>query len=358
MLGGALMAAAQEDMPPQPIGARGGQGRPNFQMPEFADLDKNKDKKISKDEFPQNFPSQFFDRLDENKDGFIDEQEWSRSRQRFAGGGRGMGDRFTQFMDANKDGKVSDSEFAKISEVFDALDKDTSGDLSQDELNQFFQALGGGQGRGTRPDGPGGGGNRTRGDRPGGDRQGGDQGRRNFQMPNFADLDKNSDKKLSRDEMPEMLSTQFFDRNDQNKDGFIDEQEWTQSRQRAGGNTGERFIQFMDANKDAKVSREEFARVNETFGAMDKDKSGDLSSEELNQFFQSMAEVQARATGGVAVNNLFTKFDKDKDGKITAEEMGNERTFKALDLNSDGLVDREEADRALRQLAEKSKKQP
>ncbi len=355
MLGGAITIAAQEDMPPEGFRRGGGQGRPNFQMPEFADLDKNKDKKLSRNEMPQMLPPQAFDFLDENRDGSIDEEEWNRARRRFGGGGGGcprLGERFTQFMDENRDGKVSQDEFARISEVFDTLDKDQSGDLEQEELNQFFQALGGGQGRGNRADGPGG--DRSRGDRAGGDRPGGGEGRRNFQMPEFADLDKNKDKKISKDEIPETFPPQMIDRLDQNKDGAIDEEEWNRSRGRGAG-TGERFIQFMDANKDTKVSREEFARVGEVFSALDKDQSKELSSEELNQFFPAMAEVQARATGGVAVNNLFAKFDKDKDGKITAEEMGNERTFKALDLNNDGSIDREEADKALRQLAERSK---
>jgi Ca2+-binding EF-hand superfamily protein len=49
------------------------------------------------------------------------------------------------------------------------------------------------------------------------------------------------------------------------------------------------------------------------------------------------------------------KYDKNKDGKITPDEMTEERTFKALDLNKDGSVTREEADQALKQMAERSK---
>src|SRR5215831_21397783 len=73
--GGATIASAQ-DVPVPPPGFGGGQRVMQFQMPTFADLDKNKDKKISKDEFPSQFPAQFFDRIDTNHDGFIDEEEW------------------------------------------------------------------------------------------------------------------------------------------------------------------------------------------------------------------------------------------------------------------------------------------
>jgi Ca2+-binding EF-hand superfamily protein len=181
-----------------------------------------------------------------------------------------------------------------------------------------------------------------------------------MQMPSFAELDKNKDKKLSRDELGQM-PPQFFDRMDENKDGFIDEEEFNRSRQRMGGpggggrNPGERFSRMMDVDKDNKVTREEFARILQVFDALDKDRSGDLNQEEMGRIFQAMEEVQNQATGGVEVANLFEKFDKDKDGKITPEEMTSEKSFKALDLNKDNIVTREEADQALRKLQEASK---
>ena len=150
--GGATIAAAQDHPPPPPEFGGGGQRMVQFQMPSFADLDKNKDKKISKDEFPGQFPPQMFDRVDANHDGFIDEEEWKAMTAQFSGGGRGGGDRMmaggprageslTKLMDANADGKVSREEFAKILSLFDLLDKDHNGELSQDELNGFFRAV-------------------------------------------------------------------------------------------------------------------------------------------------------------------------------------------------------------------------
>ena len=80
MLFGGVVASAQDpQQTPPPGGGRGGQGGPRMQMPSFADMDKNKDKKLSKDEMAQ-MPPQFFDRMDENKDGFIDEEEFSVGR--------------------------------------------------------------------------------------------------------------------------------------------------------------------------------------------------------------------------------------------------------------------------------------
>jgi Ca2+-binding EF-hand superfamily protein len=179
------------------------------------------------------------------------------------------------------------------------------------------------------------------------------------QMPSFADLDKNNDKKIGRDEF--QGPPQFFDRVDENRDNFIDEAEWGRIRERMGGGGGPRLAEqlskFMDANHDTKISREEFARITQVFDTLDKDRDGLLSQEELGRFFQAMNEVQSKSTGGVEVANLFEKFDKNKDGKILAEEMNNEKTFKALDLDKDGSVTREEADQAIKQLAERSKQQ-
>lgn len=153
IVGGATVASAQDQPPPPPPGFGGGGQRMQFQMPTFADLDKNKDKKISKDEFPSQIPPQMFDRMDTNHDGSIDEEEWKTMTAQFTGGGRGgagermmvagprTGESLTKLLDANADGKVSREEFAKVVSLFDVLDKDHNGELSQDELNGFFRAV-------------------------------------------------------------------------------------------------------------------------------------------------------------------------------------------------------------------------
>lgn len=193
---------------------------------------------------------------------------------------------------------------------------------------------------------------------------GGGQRMMQVQMPTFADLDKNKDKKISKDEFPSQFPPQLFDRIDTNHDGSIDEEEWkTMQAQFSGGRGqmmvggprfGESLTKLLDANSDGQVSREEFAKIVTLFDALDKDHNSQLSQEELNGFFRAVNEVQTQATGGVEVNNLFEKYDKNKDNKITAEEFGNERLFKSLDLNKDGEVTRAEADTALKQLKKAS----
>jgi len=196
---------------------------------------------------------------------------------------------------------------------------------------------------------------------------GGGQRMMQFQMPTFADLDKNKDKKLSKDELPSQIPPQMFERMDTNHDGSIDEEEWkTMTSQFTGGGrggermmvagprTGESLSKLLDGNADSKVSREEFAKIVSLFDTLDKDHNSELTTEEMNGFFRAVNEAQNEATGGVEVNSLFEKNDKNKDGKITADEMGNERAFKSLDLNKDGEVTRAEADTALKQLKKAS----
>jgi Ca2+-binding EF-hand superfamily protein len=187
------------------------------------------------------------------------------------------------------------------------------------------------------------------------------------QFPTFADLDKNKDKKISKDEFPAQVPPQMFDRMDSNRDGSIDEDEWKamMGQFTGGGRTGERMVmsgprageslsKLLDSNTDSKVSREEFAKILSLFDSLDKDHNSELSTDELNGFFRAVNEASNEATGGVEVSSLFEKNDKNKDGKITPDEMGNERAFKGLDINKDGEVTRAEADTALKQLKKAS----
>src|SRR5262245_8025197 len=140
IIGGSLSAVMAQDAPPPPppgggFPQGGGQRMQMMQMPTFADLDKNKDKKLSKDEFaaalpPQaaQFAAQAFEMTDENKDGFIDETEFTNSQRRMMGGGGGMqvrlGEVLVRSLDKNADHKVSAQEFSGIKEVFTKLDRD------------------------------------------------------------------------------------------------------------------------------------------------------------------------------------------------------------------------------------------
>lgn len=197
---GCASIASAQDMPPQgPPPGGGGQGGMRMQMPAFKDLDKNKDGKLSKDEL-KDFPPQMVDRLDENKDGFIDETEWNNMMNRRGAGGPGrFGEMFIKAMDGNGDSKLSRDEFAKIVALFDILDKNKDGELSQEELGQFFGAV----------------------NQMATEAQNKSTGGVSVEQL-FANFDKNKDGKLTPDEM---TNEKTFKALDLNKDGVITKEE-------------------------------------------------------------------------------------------------------------------------------------
>lgn len=123
--------------------------------------------------------------------------------------------------DADKDKELSKDEFAKFMEdMFGQADRSANGKLDAGELTGLMMRLAPRPAFG--PSGPGG---------PGGPSA----------MGFFMSFDKNGDKKISKDEMPERMQERF-DQMDTNKDGFIDETEMAslQGRfgQRPGGEAG------------------------------------------------------------------------------------------------------------------------
>ena len=180
-----------------------------------------------------------------------------------------------------------------------------------------------------------------------------------FQMPSFADLDKNKDKKLSREELPSQWPPQAFDRLDENKDGFIDEAEFARSRQRMGGGPqlGERLNRFLDADKDGKSRATSSRRSTRCSTRSILTRTASCRTKRW-PVLPGDERGAGPATGGVDVNSLFQNVDKNKDGKITPDEMTDERMFKALDLNKDGAIPRDEAEQALKQINERRRNRP
>jgi Ca2+-binding EF-hand superfamily protein len=123
-----------------------------------------------------------------------------------------------------------------------------------------------------------------------------------------------------------------------------------------GPRMGESMLKAFDANSDGKISRDEFAKVISLFDSLDQDHSGELSQDELNNFLRAINEAQTKSTGGVNTGGAFASLDKNKDGKITPEET-DEKMFRNLDLNKDGSVNKEEFEKAVKQIADRSKAQ-
>jgi len=148
--------------------AQGGLGR-------MAQLDKDKDGKISKAESEGTYLANFFDRVDGDKDGFVTASEVAamqsqgkgkKSRggsgkksdgggaKKAAGGGGGFtGANLLTRWDKDSDGKVSKDEIPEQMQAgFDALDGDSDGFLDRAELDKMVAAM-----RARAADGGGGG---------------------------------------------------------------------------------------------------------------------------------------------------------------------------------------------------------
>jgi hypothetical protein len=96
---------------------------------------------------------------------------------------------------------------------------------------------------------------------------------------------------------------------------------------------GDRFVRFLDVNKDGKVSLDEIVgEEGRVFGAADVNGDGKLTPEE----FQRRGELFMR----LRVTTLFDLLDTNGDAQLTKEEIAapTSRWFKRYDKNADGFI--------------------
>jgi hypothetical protein len=96
---------------------------------------------------------------------------------------------------------------------------------------------------------------------------------------------------------------------------------------------GERFVRFLDTDKDDKVSLKEIQdEEGRLFGAADVNNDGALSAEEFQRRGQMFMQLR--------VMTLFDLIDANGDGKLTKEEIAApaSRWFKRYDKNGDGFI--------------------
>ena len=125
---------------------------------------------------------------------------------------------------------------------------------------------------------------------------------------------------------------------------------------------GQDLFVMLDADGDGVLSPRELRHAREVLNAADKNQDGALNGDELPQLIElvlsrGVADTPetrtqvAAARSATKANSVgptwFRKMDRNNDGDLSESEfIGPIETFRKLDADGDGLVDREEAEAA------------
>lgn len=314
-----------DDAPKQPLGAgAGGPGRTGgggFQFNPrqiFAQLDANKDGKLTKEEAPERMRENFA-RMDADGDGSVTEEEFSKAAAAF--GGRPAGDPrqveelFTRW-DANSDGKITKDEVPEpVKEAFARiLERLSTDSVTKEQFTRVAQFLAPpGRPGEPRPEG------RPGDPRPGEPRPEGRPGEPRPGTPGFRPplvtaldtdgdgklsggeieaagksllkLDRNGDGKLGPDELFARPADGPPGRPGEGRPGEGRPGEGRPGEGRPGAEAAER-LKAADTNGDGKLSKEEAPdRLKENFDRIDANSDGFIDETELRQAFQRLREA-------------------------------------------------------------------
>jgi len=323
----------------------------------IAKKDRDGDGKLSRDEL--GVEQVVFDALDRNGDGFIDATELkSNRRRRPAKSDRKQNDRpeargdrsarMFKKLDKDGDGAISKEEWPADARVpFDRVDADGNGRVSKSELARVAARGRGADGRGREMD---------------------PKQVREMAIKIMEHLDRNGDKKITRDEIFQPRAKDgddkakgakgrrgafrgvSFEKIDQNHDGAVDLLELTvllsesAARQRERGRRGpdprrlQRMLKSMDADQDGRITREEWKGADPFFKRLDANEDGVITSDEVAAMIEKMGRWRGR--GGEA---MFRRWDTNKDGRISREEWKvAPEMFERFDRNKDGSISADE----------------
>ena len=347
---------------------------PGGKSPEnlFAELDKNKDGELTKEEVPED-KRRFFEHLvrsgDKDKNGSLTSAEFAAgfkadeprpaANPGGAGPGGGGGGQFGEEMfnrlDSNGDGKLTLSEMPpmareRLEPLFKRLGKDS---LTRDELKaaQMRPGAGGGKGAGG----------------------GGDFNPEQL----FARMDANGDGKISKSEVPEGARERMgpvfkkAGKDELTKEEFVAAAGQRPAGDKPGANPGqggkpgggqfpdaEEMFSRMDANGDGKLTLAEAPERGKRIAEMVFKKAGkdELTKDEFVKVARDLrpdgrpdggrpgaAGQPGRPDGmnpGFPPGSMLSHLDRNKDGRLSKEEMLKAgEVFDELDKNKDGELE-------------------
>lgn len=100
----------------------------------------------------------------------------------------------------------------------------------------------------------------------------------------FSNQDKNGDGQLSSDEIPDRLRERIMS-SDSNNDGVLSKEEWDAGRERMRANMWNDIFTRFDKNSDGKLTSDELPEpARERFMQADTDADGAISKEEMESF--------------------------------------------------------------------------
>lgn len=141
----------------------------------------------------------------------------------------------------------------------------------------------------------------------------------------FANLDRNRDGVVSRDEWADADS---FRRADHNGDGHVTRDEFLATG--VDTNRADRFAS-LDGNRDGRVDRNEWRGTDTAFAALDRNGDGALTRDEF------------AARGDDPTADLFASLDVNRDRRVSQDEWHwSLDSFRAHDTNHDGVLSRAE----------------
>ena len=253
----------------------------NFKGMNFAQMDTNGDSFLTKDEVQGRVLARF-DELDTDNSGTLSSDELSALKKGRAGK-NGKRATFAE-MDKNGDGALAKDEvWGRLSVHFDQLDTDKNGTLSSDELSALKKGRGGKHHRQATFAELDTDGNGVLSESEFSAQGKGRMGK-NFNRPTFAEIDKNSDGQIAKDEVWGRLSV-HFDQLDTDKSGTLSSEELSALKKgRAGKDFKRPTFAEMDKNGDGALAKEEVGgRLAADFDKLDTDDNGTLSADELSQ---------------------------------------------------------------------------